>query len=68
MIRLGEKSGELKEMLEIVASNYEDQVNTRLSSLTSVIEPLMMIVMGGAVGFIVFSVVIPMMELNSFGR
>ncbi len=68
MIRLGEKSGELEEMLEIVAKNYEDQVNTKLAGLTSVIEPIMMVVMGLAVGFVVFSVVIPMMELNSFNR
>ena len=68
MIRLGEKSGELEEMLEIVAKNYEDQVNNRLAGLTSIIEPVMMIVMGIAVSFVVFSVVIPMMELNSFNR
>jgi len=65
MISLGEKSGELEEMLNIIAKNYEDQVNSKLSGLTSVLEPIMMIVMGGAVGFIVFSVVVPMMELNS---
>ena len=68
MIRLGEKSGELEEMLQIVAKNYEGQVNTKLAGLTSFIEPIMMVVMGLAVGFVVFSVVIPMMELNSFTR
>ncbi len=68
MIRLGEKSGELEEMLQIVAENYEGQVNTKLAGLTSFIEPIMMVVMGLMVGFVVFSVVIPMMELNSFSR
>jgi general secretion pathway protein F len=68
MIKLGEKSGELEDMLNIVAENYEEQVNNRLSGLTSVLEPIMMVGMGLAVGFIVFSVVIPMMELNSFSR
>ena len=67
MIRLGEKSGEIEEMLQIVSENYEDQVNNRLNGLTSVLEPIMMVVMGLAVGFVVFSVVIPMMQLNSFG-
>jgi general secretion pathway protein F len=68
MIKLGEKSGELEPMLKIVSENYEEQVNNRLSGLTSVLEPIMMVVMGLAVGFVVFSVVIPMMELNSFNR
>lgn len=65
MIRLGERSGELEPMLNIIAENYEEQVNTKLSGLTSILEPIMMVCMGGAVAFIVFSVVVPMMELNS---
>lgn len=65
MISLGEKSGELEPMLNIIAENYEDQVESKLSGLTSVLEPIMMVGMGGAVAFIVMSVVVPMMELNS---
>jgi general secretion pathway protein F len=65
MIKLGERSGEIEPMLKIVSENYEDEVNTKLGGLTSTLEPIMMIVMGLAVGFIVFSVVVPMMELNS---
>ena len=65
MISLGEKSGELEPMLNIIAENYEDQVESKLSGLTSILEPIMMVGMGGAVAFIVMSVVIPMMELNS---
>lgn len=68
MITLGEKSGELEPMLQIVSENYEDQVNNKLNGLTSVLEPIMMVVMGLAVGFVVFAVVIPMMDLNSFNR
>jgi len=64
MIRLGEKSGEIQQMLQIVGHNYEEQVNTKLGGLTSVLEPIMMVGMGGAVGFIVFSVIVPMMEIN----
>lgn len=64
MIRLGEKSGELEPMLKIVAENYNDQVDVKLNGLTSVLEPIMMVLMGGAVGFIIFAVVAPMMELN----
>ena len=64
MIRLGEKSGELEPMLKIISENYEDQVESKIGGLTSILEPIMMICLGGAVGFIVFAVVIPMMDLN----
>jgi general secretion pathway protein F len=65
MIKLGEKSGELEPMLEIVAENYEDQVNAKLDGLTSILEPIMMIALGIVVGLIVISVIVPMMSLNS---
>ncbi|HLW56603.1 MAG TPA: type II secretion system inner membrane protein GspF [Bacteriovoracaceae bacterium] len=65
MIRLGERTGELEPMLKIISENYEDQVQSKINGLTSVLEPVMMICLGGAVGFIVFAVVIPMMNLNS---
>lgn len=68
MIRLGEKSGELEPMLKIVSENYEDQVESRISGLTSILEPIMMVCLGLAVGFIVFSVIVPMMSLNSINR
>ena len=65
MIALGERSGELGSMLKIVSENYEDQVENKLAGLSAILQPLMMVFMGLAVGFIVFSVVTPMMELNS---
>ncbi len=65
MIRLGEKSGELEPMLKIVSENYEEQVESKIQGLTSVLEPIMMVGLGMAVAFIVFAVVVPMMSLNS---
>lgn len=65
MIKLGERSGELEPMLKIISENYEDQVQSKISGLTSVLEPIMMICLGTAIGFIVFAVVIPMMNMNS---
>ncbi|MFP5458634.1 MAG: type II secretion system F family protein, partial [Bacteriovoracia bacterium] len=65
MIRLGEKSGELEPMLKIVSENYEDQVESKIGGLTSVLEPIMMVMLGLGVAFIVFAVVVPMMSLNS---
>lgn len=65
MITLGEKSGELEEMLKIIAENYEDQVESKISGLTSLLEPIMMVGMGLAVGFIVMAVVVPIMDISS---
>ncbi|MBF0207242.1 MAG: type II secretion system inner membrane protein GspF [Oligoflexia bacterium] len=65
MIKLGEKSGELENLLGIVAKNYDEQVTSKLDGLTAVLEPIMMILLGAAVAFIVLSVVVPMMSLNS---
>ncbi|MBF0300398.1 MAG: type II secretion system inner membrane protein GspF [Oligoflexia bacterium] len=65
MIKLGEKSGELETLLEIVAKNYEEQVNNKLGGLTTTLEPIMIILMGCGVAFVVLSVVIPMMSLTS---
>lgn len=67
MISLGEKSGELEPMLQIIAKNYEEQVDAKLSGLTSILEPIMMVCMGIIVAFVVFSVIVPIMELNSIG-
>jgi general secretion pathway protein F len=63
MISIGEKTGELPGMLKNVAETYEEQVNTKIDSMTSLLEPLMIVGMGGAVGFIVMSVFMPLMEI-----
>ena len=68
MIGLGEKSGEIEPMLQIVAENYENQVEANLSGLTSTLEPIMMVCMGVVVAFVVFSVIVPLMELNSISN
>ena len=63
MISIGEKTGELPNMLKNVAETYEEQVNSSIDAMTSLLEPLMIIGMGGAVGFIVMSVFMPLMEI-----
>jgi general secretion pathway protein F len=64
MITLGERSGELQEMLGIVSENYEDQVDSKINGLTSLLEPIMIVALGLTVFFIVFAVIMPMMQLN----
>lgn len=66
MIAVGEKSGQLEQMLENVARAYDTQVDTRVQALTSLLEPLMIVVMGGAVGFIAFSILMPLIQMNDF--
>ncbi len=64
MIAVGERSGHLEEMLENVAQAYETEVELKLSRLTTLMEPLLILSMGGVVGFIVFSILMPILEMN----
>jgi len=64
MVRVGEKSGKLEEMLGRVADVYEGEVESSLESLTSMIEPLIILVMGVTVGFIVLSICLPIFSMN----
>lgn len=64
MIAVGEKSGDLEEMLLKVAENYEYQVETRLNGLMSLLEPLMILVMGVVVGFIVLAILLPIFQAS----
>ena len=65
MIAIGEKTGQLEEMLKNVADAYETQVESRITALTSVLEPIMIVGMGIAVGFLVFAILMPMLQMNS---
>lgn len=65
MIAVGERSGELEPMLIRVADAYEQEVDSALTTLTSVLEPAMMVIMGGLVLFIVLAVMLPIFEINS---
>lgn len=67
MVAVGERAGKLEEMLERVAATYENEVDMRLTRLTALLEPLMLVGMGGSVAFIVFSILQPIMSLGSFG-
>ncbi len=68
MIAIGERSGQLEEMLVNVANAYEGQVEVRVSAMTTMLEPLMIVFLGGVVGFIVFSILTPILQINSVVR
>jgi type IV pilus assembly protein PilC len=63
MVRVGEETGELEGMLAKIADFYEDEVDTAIATLTSIIEPLMMIGVGIMVGIIIISMYLPMFKL-----
>jgi type IV pilus assembly protein PilC len=64
MIGIGERSGSLEQLLEKISIFYDDQVTAAVKSLTSLIEPLMIAVMGFLVGTIVLAVFLPIFELQ----
>lgn len=64
MIKVGERSGELERMLERVADNYEREVENSLRQMTTMLEPLMTIVMAGVILFMMLAVLLPIFQLN----
>ncbi|MBX7147843.1 type II secretion system inner membrane protein GspF [bacterium] len=64
MIAVGEKTGALETMLEKIALNYDAEVDTTVGSLTTLMEPLMILIMGGIVGFIVLSILLPILKMS----
>ena len=68
MIATGEKSGQLEQMLESVADNYDFQVDQKVERLTTLIEPIMILGMGAAVAFVVFSILVPILQLSQHVR
>ena len=63
MVGVGEETGALDAMLDRVAEFYEEQVEASVKALTSILEPIMIIVIGGIVGFIVISMYLPLFEV-----
>jgi type IV pilus assembly protein PilC len=63
MIGVGEETGALETMLTKVAEFYEEQVEAAVKALTSILEPIMIIVVGGIVGFIVIAMYLPMFKV-----
>lgn len=67
MISIGEKTGELEMMLGQVSDSYDFQVKNEVDGLASLLEPMMIVVMGCVIGLIVFSIMMPMFELLNIG-
>jgi len=64
MIAVGEQSGTLEKMLNRIATAYENESQANIMIMTSLLEPIMILVMGLVVGFIVVSILLPIFEMN----
>ena len=67
MIAVGEKTGELEQMLNVVADSYDSQVDNAIKSVTRLLEPLMITVMGLIITLVALSIFMPMLQLNNLG-
>ena len=63
MIDVGEETGELDKMLMKIADNYDEELDVAVASLVSLLEPLMVVCLGGIVGFIVIALFMPLVSL-----
>ena len=65
MVAVGEETGDLDRMLTKVADNYDEQVDVLVASLMSLLEPVMIVVLGGVVMVIVMAIFLPMIQVIS---
>jgi len=63
MVAVGEETGQLQHMMSKIADFYEDEVDAKVKALTALIEPIMIVFVGGIVGFIVISMYLPMFSI-----
>ncbi len=64
MIKVGEQSGKLESMLNKIADVFENEVESKLTALTALLEPVIILITGSVVGFIVLAILIPIFEMN----
>jgi len=68
MIAVGEESGKLEESLDQIASSYEKEVDQTIKVMVSMVEPLLILSVGGVVGFIVFAMLLPILNMGGMGQ
>jgi general secretion pathway protein F len=68
MVSIGERSGQLEDMLLNVADSYESSVEVRIGALTALLEPMMIVLMGAVIAFVAFSILMPILQMNSMVR
>jgi general secretion pathway protein F len=68
MIAIGERTGELEPMLGKVADAYDAEVDNMVGALTSLLEPVLILAMGGIVAFVAIAIMLPMMNMSAIAR
>jgi general secretion pathway protein F len=68
MVNVGEQSGELEQMLDRIASAYDEEIDIMTERLTSVLEPIMIVFLAVVVGYIVISIVLPILQIGQIGK
>ncbi len=64
MVAVGEQSGEVEQMLDRIAIAYDEEIEVAADRFTSLLEPLMIVVLATIVGYIVFAIVQPILEIS----
>jgi len=65
MVAVGEQSGQLEEMLDRIADAYDEEIEVVTERITTVLEPIMIIFLAVVVGFIVWSIVLPILQVGN---
>jgi type IV pilus assembly protein PilC len=67
MIKVGEESGQVLGILDKLSKYYKEEVDTKVKMISSLLEPIIIVVLGLAVGFVVFSIIIPIYQISMSG-
>jgi len=67
MVAVGEQSGELEHMLDRIADAYDEEIDVVTERVTTILEPLMIVTLAVVVGFIVWAIVLPILQVGSIG-
>jgi type IV pilus assembly protein PilC len=65
MLEVGEETGSLESILEQIATHFEAQIDATLKNMSSIIEPLLLLIIGGAVGALAYALIIPIYNIGS---
>ncbi|MDF1800121.1 MAG: type II secretion system F family protein [Planctomycetota bacterium] len=65
MVAVGEQTGELEQMLDRIADAYDEELDVVTERVTALLEPIMIIALAGIVGFIVYSIILPILQVSS---
>ena len=68
MVNIGEKTGDLENMLVQVSNAYDFQVKNKVDSLTSIMNPILIMIMGGVIGAIALAIMVPMFEMTNIAQ